>query len=128
MTREETKKFLPIIQAFAEGKTIETYYYSDKTWREANNPSFSLCFEYRVKPESKYCPFNSKEECWNEMQKHKPFAWVKDKRTGEMMAIITFYKDDGYFNVYIGNNKYLYDEALEQFTFIDGTPFGIKEV
>ena len=127
MTREETKKFLPIIQAFAEGKTIETYYYSDKTWREANNPSFSLCFEYRVKPESKYRPFNSKEECWNEMQKHKPFAWVKDKSTGEMMAIITFYKGDGYFNVYIGNNKYLFDEALERFTFIDDTPFGIKD-
>jgi hypothetical protein len=71
MTREEAKKFLPIIQAFAEGKTIETYSYSGMNWRETNNPSFSLCFEYRVKPSTKYRHFNSKEECWNEMLKHK---------------------------------------------------------
>ena len=51
MTREEAKKSLPIIQAFAEGKTIETYSYSDMNWVEANNPSFSCCYEYRVKPE-----------------------------------------------------------------------------
>ena len=127
MIREEAEKFLPIIQAFAEGKTIETYSCSGMNWVEANNPSFSLCFEYRVKPESKYRPFNSKEECWNEMQKHKPFIWVKNKITGEMATIITLYKDNDYFDVCIGNNKYLFDEALKALKFIDGTPFGIKE-
>ena len=126
MIREEAKKFLPIIQAFAEGKTIETYSCSGMDWVEANNPSFSLCFEYRVKPESKYRPFNSKEECWNEMLKHKPFGWVTDGDSNYCTSII-----DGSI-VMIGDyEEYTwsrsYENALKALKFIDGTPFGIKE-
>jgi hypothetical protein len=119
MTREEAKKFLPIIQAFAEGKNIETYYYSDKTWRETNNPSFSLCFEYRVKPEPKYRPFNSKEECWNEIQKHEPFAWVIEKEHCEHFSINSI--------GITGVGGYTYRKAFEELVFADGSPFGIEE-
>ena len=77
MNREEAKKFLPIIQAFAEGKKIEMYYHSDKEWKDVFNPLFNLCCEYRVKPEPKYRPFKDADECWNEMLKHQPFGWVK---------------------------------------------------
>lgn len=127
MTREEAEKFLPIIQAFAEGKDIEYYNTYCKKWKLATDPTFNMACDYRIKPKSEYRPFNSKEECWNEMNKHKSFIWVKNKSTGEMTTIITLYKDNDYFDVCIGNNKYLFDEALERFTFIDGTPFGIEE-
>ena len=119
MTREEAEKFLPIIQAFAEGKTIETYSCSGMNWVEANNPSFSLCFEYRVKPESKYRPFNSEEECFFEMKKHKPFGWVIEKENKEHFNINSIGET--------GVGGYTYRQAFDELVFADGTPFGIEE-
>ena len=79
MTREEAKELLPIIQAYAEGKTIEIC--DNIGWRDLiiDSPKFSCkpsC--YRIKPEPKYRPFNSMEECWNEMHNHPDF-WVGKK-------------------------------------------------
>ena len=126
MIREEAEKFLPIIQAFAEGKTIETYSCSGKDWVEANNPSFSLCFEYRVKPESKYRPFNSKEECWNEMLKHKPFGWVTNGDSNYNISIIdSSIVMVGDYEEYTWSRSY--ENALKALKFIDGSPFGVKE-
>lgn len=85
MVREESKKFLPIIQAFAEGKTIETYSYSEMNWVKANNHSFSCCYEYRVKPE--FRPFKDRDECWKNMLYHKPFGWVIEKENKEHFNI-----------------------------------------
>ena len=52
MTREEAKQLLPIIQAYAEGKTIECKGKSlFGSWTEANSPSWSDNLEYRIKPE-----------------------------------------------------------------------------
>ena len=79
MTREEAKELLPIMQAFAEGKTIE-YRESGGAWKVANTPTWSSCLFYRIKPEPKYRPFKTQEECWNEMLKHQPFGWLKSKK------------------------------------------------
>ena len=126
MIREEAEKFLPIIQAFAEGKTIETYSCSGMNWVETNNPSFSLCFEYRVKQESKYHPFNSKEECWNEMLKHEPFGWVTDGDSNYNISVIdSSIVMVGDYEEYTWSRSY--ENALKALKFIDGTPFGIKE-
>ena len=35
--------------------------------------------DYRIKPETKYRPFKDAEECFEEMKKHQPFGWIKDK-------------------------------------------------
>ena len=77
MTREEAKVFLPIIQAYAEGKTIQSRYVKGDTslWYDDEDPSFDDDLEYRIKPEPKFRPFNDEEECWQEMQKHQPFGW-----------------------------------------------------
>ena len=79
MNRKESKKLLPIIQAYAEGKTIQSRCIKgDKSlWYDDEDPSFDDDFEYRIKPESKYRPFRDAEECWAEMLKHEPFGWVK---------------------------------------------------
>ena len=81
MTREEAKKMLPILVAFAEGKTIQSRCIKgDKSlWYDDEDPSFDDDFEYRIKPEPKYRPFKDAEECWQEMLKHQPFGVVKDK-------------------------------------------------
>lgn len=54
MTREQAKELLPIIQAYAEGKTIQfrLRYSDDWAYVRASEPSFDLhLFEYRIKPE-----------------------------------------------------------------------------
>ena len=51
MTREEAKKLLPIIQAFAEGKTIQWRDLVKDTWVDESVPNWNPSAEYRIKPE-----------------------------------------------------------------------------
>ena len=121
MDRNQAKEFYPILQAFAEGRVIECRTKpsliegSDvpNDWTEMKEIKFWNNIEYRIKPEPKYRSFKDAEECWKEMLKHKPFGWVK------------------YANKYISisaidsNNNYEID--FDDYTFADGTPFGVKE-
>ena len=78
MDRNQAKRLLPIIKAFAEGKAIQLKTVN-KGWQDIHSASFdSNPKNYRIKPEPKYRPFKNAEECWEEMQKHQPFGWVKD--------------------------------------------------
>lgn len=117
MTREKVKEMLPILKAFTEGKTIQ--FKDGKGWHDIT-VNILDCYDldmhpYRIKPEHDYRPFESAEECWQEMQKHQPFGWVKLKEFGnyscfdEILDSVNF---EMYFN---------------DCTFADGTPFGIKE-
>ena len=130
MTREESKAFYPILQAFAEGKVIEcrtkpsAIKGSDvpNDWTEMKEIEFWNNTEYRVKSEPKYRPFNDAEECWKEMLKHQPFGWVKS----------TLFKDFALVNrvttLYVEINRDIidYKDALEKCTFADDTNFGVK--
>lgn len=126
MNREQAKELLPIIQAFAEGKTVQTINENGE-WITCSCINFefnSSPKSYRIKPESKYRPFKDAEECWQEMQKHQPFGWLKHKTDNVYSFISKIDKDCCYFavNVYWG-----FDTLFKTKTFIDGTPFGIKE-
>ena len=125
MTREEVKEMLPVLQAFAEGKAIESRCIKgDKSlWYDDEDPSFDDDLEYRIKPEPTYRPFKDAEECWLEMQKHQPFGWVK--------------WNDVRYNIYVvsstsvclinGNCENMdFAYAYQKLTFADGTPFGVK--
>ena len=84
MTRKEAKKILPIITAFAEGKIIQVKD-SDCGWRDSADDIVSGYLimkpaDYRIKPEPTYRPFKDVAECWEEMQKHEPFGWLKSQR------------------------------------------------
>ena len=97
MTREEAKKLLPIIQAFAEGKTIQ--YETRDGWidLDALYPHSDTLSKYRIKPEPKYRPFKSQEECWNEMLKHQPFGWLSDK-DGDYLLPATIGDESDFFS------------------------------
>ena len=125
MTREEVKEMLPVLQAFPDGKTIESRCIKgDKSlWYDDEDPSFDDDFEYRVKPEPKYRPFKDAEECWAEMQKHQPFGWLKSKKDG-YYSFITMLNYRFRLNGYDG---WMFDEVINKFTFADGTTFGVKE-
>ena len=121
MTREEAKEMLPIIKAFAEGKTIQLF--TNGIWEGAENPSFEELSRYRIKPEPKYRPFKSQEECWNEMLKHKPFGWVKEI-SSKMLYLINGISN---MSIVIMEDTNSFKEAMNIYEFKDGTPFGVKE-
>lgn len=126
MTREEAKKMLPIWVACAEGKTIQSRCIKgDKSlWYDDEDPSFDDDFEYRIKPESEYRPFKGAEECWQEMQNHQPFGFVKFKDTESGYYMLTGISR----GVGVGFNDSLfsYDRVFDDYTFADGLPFGVK--
>ena len=122
MTRDDAKKLLPIIQAYVEGKNIQ-YEVDIDRWEDIENPSFKSFIKYRIKPEPKYRPFKTQEECWNEMLKHQPFGWVKSPR-GELFCIDKVFEE----GIVYKHSSCHFNEYLEgQYSFVDGTPFGIKE-
>lgn len=79
--------------------------------------------KYRIKPDSKYCPFTSARECWNEMLKHQPFGWIKFKREEGSIHC------EGIENrgIFYNSTNWTFKSMFDDFTFIDGSPFGIKE-
>mgnify|MGYP006982960635 CR=1 FL=1 len=88
MNRNQAKALLPIIQAYAEGKEIEIFDCTKKMWETAILPHFDCdSIFYRIKPETTYRPFKDAEECWQEMLKHQPFGWLKDKNDGHLTLI-----------------------------------------
>ena len=130
MDRNQAKEFYPIMQAFAEGKIIETRRkpsavkgtYIPNDWTEMKEIEFWNNTEYRVKPEPTYRPFKNGEECWQEMQKHQPFGWVKStlfKDLDLVQRVTTLY-------VEINREIIDYKDAFDKFTFADGTNFGVK--
>lgn len=123
MTREQAKELLPIIQAFAEGKTVEYREGGYAHWEETTSPIFNIDMcNYRIKPEQKYRPFKDAEECWEEMQKHQPFGWVKWND-----VLYNIYVVSSTFCLINGNCEHMdFAYAHQKLIFADGSVFGIK--
>ena len=130
MDRNQAKEFYPILQAYAEGKVIESRTKPSAVkgtdipndWTEMKEIEYWNNIEYRVKPKPKYRPFKNAEECWKEMQKHQPFGWVKStlfKDLNLVKRVTTLY-------VEINRDIIDYKDALDKFTFADNTNFGVK--
>ena len=134
MTREQAKELLPIIQAFAAGKQIQD---SIDCVRWFDTDEINLEYEgqkikHRIKPEPKYRPFKTKEECWNEMQNHQPFGWLKSKKNGRLRCIGEVSWSDEFETVHIAlsTSESLSRSAnsmFDEYTFADGAPFGVME-
>ena len=133
MDRNQAKEFYPILQAFAEGKVIECRLKPDFI-KDSDNPNVwtvvkDLWYmegkEYRIKSESKYRPFKDAEECWQEMLKHQPFGWLNgDKCFYNIVSVSNI--DVSMANV-SGDIVILnFSDVMEDNTFADGVPFGIK--
>ena len=126
LRREEVKELLPILQAFAEGKQIQDKIEGLTDWVDTDVINFKYegqKIKHRIKPEPKYRPFKTKEECWNEMHKHPDFGWLTRIDTGAYTQIPVVFP----YCILFDSAIYNYEKAFENFTFIDGTPFGIKE-
>lgn len=135
MNRIEAKEFYPFLQAFAEGKIIETRRKPSaikgtsvpNDWTKMKEIEFWNNTEYRIKPESKYRPFKDAKECWAEMLKHQPFGWLISQN-GEVNSLIIFIDNEG---IVIGDRNngvigFVTATDLFKIKFADGTPFGVK--
>ena len=123
--KEEVKSVMNIIQAFADGKTIQAIDPYDDEWCNQTKLNFEALFEgqYRIKPEPKYRPFKDAKECWTEMKKHQPFGWVK---IGDWYCTMREIRPTSAF-CHGGGDVFHYEDMVKQITFADGTPFGVKK-
>ena len=123
MEREEIERRAELYSALADGKTIQILN-MEGNWVDVEVKKLNYIPEtlkFRIKPEPKYSPFKTQEECWQEMMKHQPFGWIKSKITKQIYCIGVVAEEE----MYCFNDFWNYQDAFEQFTFIDGTPFGI---
>ena len=88
--------------------------------------------------EPTYRPFKNQEECWNEMKKHEPFGYVKSKYDGsynhyklitKVLNSTTIGKAVDCVVEFNGDTLCYHDmvNLYDNYTFADGTPFGIKK-
>lgn len=124
----EIQRLFPILEAIKEGKTIQ---WNDMgKWRDIDGDEEGFFLDtfvgkpdgYRIKPESKYRPFVNAEECWAEMQKHQPFGWLKVIRENAR-TIVNYIHNKG---VIFSNGSVSFERMFDNYTFADGTPFGVK--
>ena len=118
ITKEDAKELLPIIQALVEGKEIQDKIEGLTDWVDTDEINIEYegqKIKHRIKAESKHRPFKNQQECWEEMKKHQPFGWIKTVKSNDFLSLIC---------VGIGTDFRMY---FINYTFADGSPFGIKE-
>lgn len=137
MTIEETKERIAVMQAYVDGKQIQGEC-SDGKWVYVPEPSWSINENFRIKPEPKYRPFKDADECWQEMLKHEPFGWVKEKDNKPSYRLLACISENNeapvcfasYGSVNRGvviHSSSQFGKMFNAFTFADGAPFGVKE-
>ena len=128
----EIQRLMPIFQAMADGKTIQTK--NGIGWIDIDGDEDGLNLDslinyqgyYRIKPEPKFRPFKDAEECWQEMLKHQPFGVVKDKYFANYQthrAFTCLVTNGCHFR---GYEDETFENSFKNLLFADGTPFGVK--
>lgn len=140
MDRNQAKEFYPILQAYAEGRMIESRTkpsalkdeYVPNEWVEIKTIEFHSNKEYRIIPnlesesKSEYRPFKNAIECWTEMRKHKPFSILKSKKDGHPIQILSISDGNDLIST-TSNSGCDFKYRMDSWIFDDGAPFGIKE-
>lgn len=133
MDRKELKELLPIMHAYVDGRIIQFKKKEDNDWIDLLEGGIVISpgYDYRIKPEPKYRPFKTQEECWQEMLKHEPFGWVVTKNTDAYVHIRSVcgeYAGQPPMVVFeYGNPYFTFEQIFSIYNFADGTPFGIKQ-
>ena len=135
MTTEEKIK---VMNAFTQGKQIQFYDFSNKTWEDVRHEpvwDWDNCL-YRVKPESTYRQYKSIKEMIKDINErcvaiqNPPFSgiWLKDKEC-DIVVLITEMNNlnSDKPEILLGENWTTLTTAFNNYTYLDGTPFGIKE-
>lgn len=116
---------IAIMKAYEDGKTIERTISDESKWKSLeyveDYPFDFVLNEYRIATESKYRPYKSVEEAFNEAKKHE--FWTKEISTGFIINVGTF--GENFEDIYI--NGYNQNNFLDKFVWADdNSPCGIK--
>ena len=126
MDRNDARRAVEVMLAYADGKEIEWAYKGEDNWKKADRLGFNWNdLQYRIKPQPKYRPFKDAEECWQEMLKHQPFGWVKNKGGEERYNIVSIDTKYIYFSPTMSSTNY--NIVFDEYVFADGEPFGVEE-
>jgi len=123
--------------AWKQGKRIQCRCHSG-AWLDASTPDWdNKALEFRVKPVSAYRPFKSTQELKSTFlaltnqtaipANFEPVIWVRSKYNTSSTFMITHFCENlgvvhlcGYLNIGI-------EQLFTDYTFLDGTPCGVKE-
>ena len=130
--KNDIKRILPLLQEMEEGKTLQIK--TRNGWIDVDADKDGVNIDYllndritvRIKQEPKYRPFKDADECFEEMKKHQPFAWIKDKQQHEYFNMISICINAATTFQYDEVEYYDYQRLINEYTFADGTPFGVK--
>jgi hypothetical protein len=116
MTREHVMEMLPILKAYAEGKTIQVLFL-DGIWHDIIDPEFGSTYsKYRIKPENKLVPFTYEDNLIGKL--------VIGKIASERVMITGQTLEHAFL---CGNETCSYKYLFANFVFEDGYPCG-KEI
>ena len=131
MTTEEKIK---IMQAYIQGKTIQCKGNGRDTWFICNPAWDWPNFEYRVMPEPAYRPYKNLEEFKKDIVRKYGGSsfeniletrniWLKSKCKEFIGQIVKLTTD----NVFVDGSDKSWLCVFNYYSYLDGTPFGIKE-
>ena len=119
----KTEYFCDIMNAYLNGKTIQ-YQNENGEWIDCNGEDWDFGKNYRIK--KKLEPFENAHECFEEMQKHPPIGWLRQKQPRNYVHISYISTCLNLLSISYCNTIKIYsmEECLDLFEFIDGAPFG----
>lgn len=112
-----TEEMIFVMNAYSNGKKIEFRRMNENNWNKTDLPVWDWAhFDYRVRPEPKYAPYDSVEE----IDKDK---WIVTK--DGMAAYRIGAMDTGDDTVYLVSYDWIdLKELFEHYVYEDGTPCG----
>ena len=116
---------IAIMIAYQDLKTIEQKRFDRTEWESIvydENFQFNFSeYEYRIKPVSKYRPYESVDEAFNEAKKHG--FWMKHKSSGRICFSTRFLEERN--TIYINSQASVC--GLGDYIWLDdGSPCGVK--
>ena len=116
---------IAIIKAYEDGKTIERRAFFTSAWKSIDIENYQFNFseyEYRIKQVTKYRPYESVDEAFNDAEKHGFWVKSKDKHS---LFFIDIFEAAGNGDIYVGHCHV--GAFIEKFIwFDDGSPCGVK--
>ena len=117
---------IAIMNAYQDGKTIEGKGHKETEWKildYVENYQFNFSeYEYRIKQEPKYRPYESVDEAFKEAEKHGFWVKSKDKR---YLYFIDSFEAAGNGDIYVSHCHV--GAFIEKFVWFDDcSPCGVK--
>lgn len=131
-----TQEKIEVMRAYLDGKDIQIRCKTDTEWENwvvRGEPKWNWdTLDYRIKPESTYRPYRDTEEMIADFKKRfnakvpsyaMPMIWVRNK-TFKDCRLITVFRDKVVMIIVSGEDM---KELFKDYTYLDGSPCGMKE-